>query len=425
MDDRRKTKQQLIDELNTLREQVNRPHQYQGSSKGSRKMSLLAPEIIENAAYSIWACKDSSKNYEIVFWNRRAEEIYHTPREIAIGMNFCDNFVHPLEIKDARIDIDDIIHQGKEFRNFFAVDHTHEGENRLVLTNNFRVWDEDDDDYVQIEIALYVTETELLDASVKLKGIRTVELERIRELELEKKLHEEIRKLVAEKQEIATRTNIAIDFVHSINNLAGPIKTWTGLIRERLFLSDPRDEQINHYLEKIERETNRVLDEAEQLRLSPQVISVDLEQLLKAIETNIRFQYPEIKVQIHALNPNDKFKVTSAPSHLSVALWNVIYNSIEAIIQSGVGTSIDISLMKIMEGEKPLVEVSVTDDGPGIPIDAQEKIFDLGFSSKERDGLSGYGLWRSKDIINNAGGEISFVSEAGRGTRFKILLPAD
>ena len=67
-----------------------------------------------------------------------------------------------------------------------------------------------------------------------------------------------------------------------------------------------------------------------------------------------------------------------------------------------------------------LCEVSIIDNGPGIPQDIQEQIFFPMVSSKESG--SGLGLSISQDIIRIHGGVISFKSELS-GTTFSILVP--
>jgi len=67
-----------------------------------------------------------------------------------------------------------------------------------------------------------------------------------------------------------------------------------------------------------------------------------------------------------------------------------------------------------------LCEVSIIDNGPGIPQDIQEQIFFPMVSSKESG--SGLGLSISQDIIRIHGGAISFKSESN-GTTFSILIP--
>ena len=69
--------------------------------------------------------------------------------------------------------------------------------------------------------------------------------------------------------------------------------------------------------------------------------------------------------------------------------------------------------------------VSVTDQGPGLSPDQQERIFKkferLG---REGDGGSGLGLYISQRLADAMAGELSIASEPGEGTRFTLALPA-
>ena len=74
------------------------------------------------------------------------------------------------------------------------------------------------------------------------------------------------------------------------------------------------------------------------------------------------------------------------------------------------------------------IEVTVTDDGPGIPREAQERIFERFYRvdkarSREQGG-TGLGLAIVKHVVQAHGGEVRVESEPGSGARFVINLPA-
>jgi signal transduction histidine kinase len=71
------------------------------------------------------------------------------------------------------------------------------------------------------------------------------------------------------------------------------------------------------------------------------------------------------------------------------------------------------------------VLVSVADDGPGIPADQQERIFERFAQRPGGDiGAAGLGLAIVRDIVQAHGGRIHLDSGLGRGTRFTLELPA-
>lgn len=74
------------------------------------------------------------------------------------------------------------------------------------------------------------------------------------------------------------------------------------------------------------------------------------------------------------------------------------------------------------------VELWVSDDGPGIPSEARERVFERFYRvdkarSREQGG-TGLGLAIVKHIVQSHGGEVGVESELGRGTTFRLRLPA-
>ena len=69
------------------------------------------------------------------------------------------------------------------------------------------------------------------------------------------------------------------------------------------------------------------------------------------------------------------------------------------------------------------VEVRVSDNGPGIPFDLHERIFEFNYSGARRSGKFGFGLWWVKTLIARFGGSIIVESDGRRGTTFILRLP--
>jgi len=69
------------------------------------------------------------------------------------------------------------------------------------------------------------------------------------------------------------------------------------------------------------------------------------------------------------------------------------------------------------------VNITVTDNGEGIPSEIKDKIFQPFFTTKPTGSGTGLGLSLSYDIIKAHGGKIEVESEENRGTDFIITLP--
>jgi signal transduction histidine kinase len=68
------------------------------------------------------------------------------------------------------------------------------------------------------------------------------------------------------------------------------------------------------------------------------------------------------------------------------------------------------------------IEVSIADNGPGIPREKQTKVFEAYYTSKEKG--TGLGLATVKHNVELYGGSVRLESELGKGARFILLFPA-
>ncbi len=106
---------------------------------------------------------------------------------------------------------------------------------------------------------------------------------------------------------------------------------------------------------------------------------------------------------------------------IELLLHILVENSIDALEGKG---RIQIELRtspEVKNVEQPWIEIRISDNGPGIPRQYQDKIFEPHFSTKE-DG-SGLGLAFAQSIVQQHGGEIQFFSGENLGTVFVVKLP--
>ena len=141
---------------------------------------------------------------------------------------------------------------------------------------------------------------------------------------------------------------------------------------------------------------------------------VDLE-LLAA--DPLRFTEPEnARLGIRPrFSPDPAAPRAADPAPLRTALMNLVVNAQQAMTGSGGELLIE------TRGREQDVEVRITDTGPGIPAELQEKVFRPWFSTKE--GGTGLGLPTARRILEELGGDIRLQSESGQGTRFTLSLP--
>lgn len=110
--------------------------------------------------------------------------------------------------------------------------------------------------------------------------------------------------------------------------------------------------------------------------------------------------------------------VAAGQQSLVLVIINLLQNAAEAM--DGQGTVI---IRATAQGGRVLLAVS--DNGPGIPPELQERIFEFNFSARKaaKRGKLGFGLWWVKTLMARLGGSIQVESDGKTGTTFRLSLP--
>jgi len=103
---------------------------------------------------------------------------------------------------------------------------------------------------------------------------------------------------------------------------------------------------------------------------------------------------------------------------LKQAILNLVTNALEAMKSGGKGGVLSLKV----ERTGDTVAVEIADNGPGIPPEVRDKVFQLYFTTKERG--SGIGLAMTYRAVQLHNGTVDFTSELGRGTTFRLQFPA-
>ncbi len=114
---------------------------------------------------------------------------------------------------------------------------------------------------------------------------------------------------------------------------------------------------------------------------------------------------------------NDALIVRADSDLLRQAILNLVLNGVQSMTAGGT-----LTLAARRDGEMILAEVR--DQGCGIPPAAQEKIFELYFTTKGDKGGSGIGLAQTYQIMQWHYGSVEFDTIVGTGTTFRLRLPA-
>lgn len=115
-------------------------------------------------------------------------------------------------------------------------------------------------------------------------------------------------------------------------------------------------------------------------------------------------------------------KISVVPPDIGRALLNIINNAFYACTKNNRTDKVPLVTLSTKHLEKA-IEISITDNGTGIPDEIKDKIFQPFFTTKPTKEGTGLGLSLAYDIVNAHGGEIVVESKVGEGSRFIIHLP--
>ena len=140
-----------------------------------------------------------------------------------------------------------------------------------------------------------------------------------------------------------------------------------------------------------------------------------MRDLARDLEDLLRPQCTRQKIVLTSAVPDDPVRVLAVRDALKQALLNLGINALEAMPDGG-------RLCLSIDAHDSQVVITVADSGPGIPPDLADKIFDMHFTTKS--GGSGIGLHVARAVVESSGGQLQVSSEPGRGSTFRIGLPA-
>jgi signal transduction histidine kinase len=189
-------------------------------------------------------------------------------------------------------------------------------------------------------------------------------------------------------------------------------------LREKYDLNYIREDIHSIIAENIEG-SQRVKQVVQNLRDFSRLDESDIKlvDLHEGLDSTLLLLNNEVKnrITIHK-DYGDLPKVSCRPVNINQVFMNILLNAIQVTGDKG-------NIWIKTEPHIETVEISIRDDGRGIPAAIKNKIFDPFFTTKTIGQGTGLGLSISYNIIKEHQGKLTFTSEEGRGTIFKIVLP--
>jgi two-component system cell cycle sensor histidine kinase/response regulator CckA len=218
---------------------------------------------------------------------------------------------------------------------------------------------------------------------------------------------------------------------HRMNNILTLFHGYVGLLLD----NDSLDKTTREGLGKIKdgaKAASELMDRAHALVRPSAVVwrEVDLGDLLRLMKPSLETLRSK-GVKLELVCPDDLPPVWADSSRLRTAILELVRNSCESVQANGGTVNIALST-EVPTGDclgnsasQPIrwVSLTVTDDGPGIPSEVVDKVFQPFFSTKRKQNAAGLGLNVAMGAIQQLGGVLRHESRPGR-TAFQILLPS-
>jgi signal transduction histidine kinase len=214
---------------------------------------------------------------------------------------------------------------------------------------------------------------------------------------------------------------LASGLAHEIRNPLNAMNMNLQMLEEELAASperiDPEHaellESTKSEIKRLERLVNNFLAYARPAapRFENGDLNAVVKDVLRLLEADFRQSRVTLRPDLEPLLPH----VETDDTQLKQALINLLVNARQVLKDGGTVT------VRTRAGVHGEIVIEVEDDGPGIPAEFRERIFEVFYSS--RGGGTGLGLPIARQIVERHGGTIEVDSVEGRGTTFRMRLP--
>jgi len=222
-------------------------------------------------------------------------------------------------------------------------------------------------------------------------------------------------------ERLAALGQMSAGLAHEIRNPLGVIKGSAEMLAQKVQNTNPLASELAGYIgaevNRLNSLVARFLDFARpsHLDLRPQRVA---EIVDRALET-VRHQFPDAHVSIERHYANRLPEILLDAQLCEQVFVNLVTNAYQAT--NGRQAHMDIQIASESSNGKPGVGVTMQDNGPGVPPELREQIFNPFFTSK-KEGV-GLGLSIVAKIVDDHRGWIKLESEDTQGARFHVFFP--
>jgi two-component system phosphate regulon sensor histidine kinase PhoR len=231
------------------------------------------------------------------------------------------------------------------------------------------------------------------------------------------------------KQLESTRQEFVANVSHELRT---PLSLIKGYVETLLEGAKDDPEKCSRFLQTIEKHTDRLTFLIEDLLTISRLESGRIVMNRQAVELREEAAHVVEDLRARATEKNVTLE-NNIPAGLTASadaerLEQVLYNLVENAIKYGRAEGAVRIGARALE-DRPMVEMWVSDNGPGIPADARDRVFERFYrvdrARSRESGGTGLGLSIVKHIVQAHGGEVWVHSELGEGASFHFTLPVE
>lgn len=237
--------------------------------------------------------------------------------------------------------------------------------------------------------------------------------------------------MVLQAQRMESVGALASVLAHDLNSALAPILMGLGALQQKC-----ADEESRRWLVLMRRSAERGKDLVERVLdfargAEDARVPLPTTELIEDVAGILKETLPQ-NIELQVRVPNDLWNIIGDATQVGQILMNLCINARDAMPAGG-HLTIRARNRYLIEEEKRLapgapqqryVRVTVADTGVGIPRDVIDHVFDPFFTTKERGKGTGLGLGAVLAIVRGHCGFVSLFSKVGKGTEFKVYLPA-
>ncbi|WP_138471395.1 ATP-binding protein [Poseidonocella sp. HB161398] len=241
-----------------------------------------------------------------------------------------------------------------------------------------------------------------------------------KEVELRRKLADQ-REQIFQAEKMSALGELLAGVAHELNNPLSVVVGHALMLREESIDAEAL-RRVGKISDAAERCTRIVKSFLAMARQQPaQLVPVDLAATAELALDALRGSAEGIRAEVETAIAPDLPMVRGDAQQLGQVVINLVANADQAIRDSGTGGRIRMSL-RAVPGQD-MVELAVSDDGPGIPVALRTRIFDPLFTTKPAGSGTGLGLALCHRIVTAHAGRIQVAARPGPGAEIRVSLP--